>query len=287
MRRREFIGLIGGAALVWPLAAYPQQSRKIVGVLQPQKPTSSPTPFFQAFLTRLRELGWVEDQTVHVEFRGAPRIERTAELAVDFVRMKADVIYAPNAFQVEAARRATNTIPIVFSVHGDPVGSGHVESLAKPGGNITGLTNLAIELAPKGLERARCGQQRRHVAGAARDDLEHAVVDGGPAKQRVVEIKARDPEAVRLEVAGGNLRRALRDGLNRDRPPGPVAESLLLRAGQRVDRAEKIIERALRLGIGRDGRRFQELADTARATGKPGLGGIVEVQARRGSGFFP
>jgi putative ABC transport system substrate-binding protein len=97
----------------------------------------------QAFLTRLHELGWVEGQTVHVEFRGAPTIDRMTELAADFVRMKADVIYAPTSFQVEASRRATKTIPIVFSNHGDPVRAGYVESLAQPGGNITGLTAIS------------------------------------------------------------------------------------------------------------------------------------------------
>ena len=126
VRRREFIGLIGGAALVWPSAARAQQSRKIVGVLQAQEPTSPPIPFIQAFLTRLRELGWVEGQTVHVEFRGAPTIERMTELAADFVRMKANVIYALSSAHVEAASRVTKTIPIVFSTHGDPVGAGHV-----------------------------------------------------------------------------------------------------------------------------------------------------------------
>jgi group II intron reverse transcriptase/maturase len=151
VRRREFIAFVGGA-VAWPLSARAQQPRKIVGVLQPQAPTSPPIPFIQAFLTRLRELGWVDGQTVHVEFRGASTIERMTELAADFVRMNADVIYAPSSPQVEAANRVTKTVPIVFSTHGDPVGAGHVASLAQPGGNITGLSNLAIELAPKGLE---------------------------------------------------------------------------------------------------------------------------------------
>ena len=151
MRRREFITFLGSAA-AWPLAARAQDSRKIVGVLQAQEPTSPPIPFMQAFLTRLHELGWVEGQTVHVEFRGAPSIDRMTELAADFVRMKADVIYAPTSFQVEAARRATKTIPIVFSNHGDPVRAGYVESLAQPGGNITGMSNLTVEVIGKQLQ---------------------------------------------------------------------------------------------------------------------------------------
>ena len=152
MRRREFIWLVGGAALVWPSTARAQQRRKIVGVLQAQEPTSPPIPFIQAFLTRLGELGWVEGQTVHVEFRGAPTIERMTGLAADFVRMKADVIYAPTSRQVEAASQATKTIPIVFSGVGYPVVAGYAASLARPGGNITGLSNPTIELIAKELE---------------------------------------------------------------------------------------------------------------------------------------
>jgi ABC-type uncharacterized transport system substrate-binding protein len=98
---------------------------------------------------RLRELGWVERQTLHVEFRGDPTFERMTELAADFVRMKADVIYAPTSTQVEAAHRATKTIPIVFAAHGDPVGAGHATSLAHPGGNITGLSNQTVEVSAK------------------------------------------------------------------------------------------------------------------------------------------
>jgi putative ABC transport system substrate-binding protein len=152
VRRREFIGLISGVTLARPLVARAQQPSKIVGVLQSQEPTSPPIRLIQIFLTRLRELGWVEGQTFHVEFRGAPTIERMAELAADFVRMNADVIYAPTSTQVEAARRATKTIPIVFSAHGDPVGAGHAASLAQPGGNITGLSNLTVEVSAKQLQ---------------------------------------------------------------------------------------------------------------------------------------
>jgi putative ABC transport system substrate-binding protein len=148
MRRREFIGLIGGAA-AWPLAAHAQQARKIVGVLQGVSPTTPPPPLFQVFLKRLSELGWMEGQNLVVEFRGGPNL---AELAADFVRMKADVIFAPTTVHVEAARRATMSIPVVFCCHGDPVGLGHVASLAQPGGNLTGLSNPAATLTAKWLQ---------------------------------------------------------------------------------------------------------------------------------------
>jgi putative tryptophan/tyrosine transport system substrate-binding protein len=92
MRRREFITLIGGAAAAWPLAAGAQQSKKTVGVLQSFEPTTPPVPVLQSFLKRLRELGWIEDQNLTVEYRGAPTIDRMTELAADLVRLKVDVI---------------------------------------------------------------------------------------------------------------------------------------------------------------------------------------------------
>jgi putative ABC transport system substrate-binding protein len=129
-----------------------QEVRKIVGVLQALAP---PSPYFHAFQNRLRELGWVEGQNILIELRWDPSPQRQRELAVEFVQMKVDVIYAPASPQVEAARLATDTIPIVFSAHGDPVGAGHVKGLSHPGGNITGLSNLLTELTSKGLDVLR------------------------------------------------------------------------------------------------------------------------------------
>src|SRR5215813_357831 len=114
MKRREFIAALGGA-VAWPLAARAQQSKKIVGVLQSFEPTNPPVPVLQAFLKRLRELGWIEGQNLIVEYRGAPTIDRMTELAADLVRMKVDVILAPATPQVEAASRVTKKIPIVFA----------------------------------------------------------------------------------------------------------------------------------------------------------------------------
>src|SRR5215475_365748 len=100
----------------------------------------------------LQYLGYVEGKNIAIEFRWADRVEQLPELAADLVRRKVDVIFAISSTMVEPARQATSTIPIVFATHADPVGIGHVVSLARPGGNITGLSMLLTELAPKELE---------------------------------------------------------------------------------------------------------------------------------------
>ena len=149
MKRREFMALVAGAA-GWSFGVRAQQPKKVLGIVGSDK-----NSFIQVFLRRLRELGWIEGQNIHVESRFSPTSERMAEAAADFVRMKVDVIFAPASPQVEAAKQLTTTIPIVFAAHGDPVGIGHVASLARPGGNITGSSNLVTELSAKGLEILR------------------------------------------------------------------------------------------------------------------------------------
>jgi putative ABC transport system substrate-binding protein len=105
------------------------------------------------FRQRLRELGWVEGQNILIEYRWANgRLDRAPQLADELVKLKVDVIFAPASLHVEAAKQATTTIPIVFAVHGDPIGAGHAASLARPGGNITGLAQMQTELNAKGLE---------------------------------------------------------------------------------------------------------------------------------------
>ena len=157
MRRREFLGVIGGAAAVaWPLAARAQQPKKLptIGFLG----TSTPSAWSQwttAFVQRLRELGWVEGGTVAIEYRWAEgRPERYAEIAAEFVRLKVDVIVTVGT-AAAAAKQATPVIPIVFAVAADPVGSGLVASLARPGGNVTGLSNQQVDIASKRLELLR------------------------------------------------------------------------------------------------------------------------------------
>jgi ABC-type uncharacterized transport system substrate-binding protein len=157
MRRREFITLVGGAAVTWPLAARAQQARKVptVGFLGQSTPLGE-SERAAAFAQRLRELGWVEGRTIAIEYRwAAGRNERLAEIAAEFVQLKMDVIVAGGTPPVLAAMQATSIIPIVFASAGDPVGTGLVASLARPGGNVTGLSVLAVDLAGKRLDLLR------------------------------------------------------------------------------------------------------------------------------------
>ena len=155
MRRREFITLLGGAAAAWPLAARAQQKMPIIGFLG-QSTLAAESQRVAAFVQRLRELGWIEGRTVAIEYRwGEGKSERFAEIAAEFVRLKVDVIVTSGTANVLAAKQATSTIPIVFAVAGDPVGSNLVKSLARPGGNVTGLSTLATDLAGKRVEFLR------------------------------------------------------------------------------------------------------------------------------------
>ena len=153
MRRREFITLLGGAAAAWPLVARAQQAGKIyrIGFLW-----DSPDAFLdalEAFRQGLRDLGYVEGRNIAIEYRWAEgKPERMRELAEELVRLKVDVIVAPSSIYTEAAKRATSTIPIIFVSHAEPLGSRHVTSLARPGGNITGLSLMMTETNVKGLE---------------------------------------------------------------------------------------------------------------------------------------
>jgi ABC-type uncharacterized transport system substrate-binding protein len=97
----------------------------------------------------LRDLGYVEGKNIVIEFRWAERVEQLPEMAAELVRMKVDIILVSSSTYVEPARQATKTIPIVFAIHADPVGVGHVASLARPGGNITGLSTLLTDLVAK------------------------------------------------------------------------------------------------------------------------------------------
>src|SRR5207249_6327858 len=153
MKRREFITLLGGAAAAWPLAARAQQAGKLptIGFLGGPTPSAS-GHLVAAFAQRLRELGWIEGRTVAIEIRWAEgRPERFAEIATEFVQLKVDVIVTLGG-AVLAAKQATLVIPIVFASAGDPVGGGLVASLARPGGNITGLSNQMTDIAGKKLE---------------------------------------------------------------------------------------------------------------------------------------
>src|SRR6476661_3958498 len=152
MRRREFITTLGGAAM-WPLGARAQAPVKIarIGFLG-LAPASAWSGEVNALRGGLRELGYVEGKNIALDFRWATNVGEMSTLAKELVRMNVDVIFAPASTQVEPARQATRTIPIVFAQHADPVATGHVASLAHPGGNITGVSMVLTELAAKGLE---------------------------------------------------------------------------------------------------------------------------------------
>jgi ABC-type uncharacterized transport system substrate-binding protein len=154
--RREFIGLLGGAAIAWSMAVRAQQRPKVarIGYLV-TGPRESPEArtTLNAFQQGLREHGYVEGQNILIEYRAADgKIERFPSLATELARLNLDLILAPNTAAALAVQQATTTIPIVAPNMGDPVGDGLVASLARPGGNITGLTFLGPELVTKRLD---------------------------------------------------------------------------------------------------------------------------------------
>ncbi len=155
MRRRDLITLFGGAAAAWPLAALAQQAGKLPTIGFLGADASAFGPWTAAFVAHLRELGWIEGRTVAIEYRWSQgRTERYAEIAAEFVRLKVDVIVTVGS-AVPTVKQATAVIPIVFAVGIDPVGSGLVANLAKPGGNVTGLSLQAANLAGKRIEFLR------------------------------------------------------------------------------------------------------------------------------------
>ena len=156
MRRRDFITGIAGSAAAWPLVARAQQRDKLptIGFLNGTTPSTA-GQWVAAFVQRLRELGWIEGRTIAIEYRWAEnRTERYAEIAAEFVRLKVDVIVTVG-IAVPALKQTTSAIPIVFAVDADPVGAGLVASLARPGSNVTGLSNQQTDLAGKRLELLR------------------------------------------------------------------------------------------------------------------------------------
>jgi len=155
MRRRDFIKVIGGGAAAWPLAVHAQPPKlPTIGVLGTSTP-SGWSQFVVAFVQRLRDLGWTEGRNVAIEFRWAEgRTERFTEIATEFVRLKVDVIVTAGG-AVLATKQVTSAIPIVFALALDPVGGGMVTSLARPGGNVTGLSLQSTDLASKRLELLR------------------------------------------------------------------------------------------------------------------------------------
>jgi putative ABC transport system substrate-binding protein len=203
MTRRDLITLLGGAAAAWPLAVRAQLAGKLptIGVLGAGVP-SFQGQWVAAFLQRLRELGWSEGRTIAIEVRWAEgRNERAAEIAAEFVRLKVDIIVAYSIPPILAAKQATSVIPIVFPLAADPVDLGIVASLARPGGNVTGLSMLHPETAGKRLELLR-----EVVPGLRRLAILANVGNPGPVLEvREVQAAAR---TLGLEVAAFEFRRA-------------------------------------------------------------------------------
>src|SRR5215813_9046520 len=154
--RRKFLATLGGAAAAWPLAARAQQGKRIprIGVLLFGTPNTDPN--LGAFLRGLRDLGYIEAQNIVIEYRYAEgKPDRLRGLAGELVAIKPDLIFALGGDVAPSARVATNTIPIVVAVSNDPVQAGLVASLARPGGNITGVTFVSSDLAAKRLQFLR------------------------------------------------------------------------------------------------------------------------------------
>jgi len=160
IERRTFMALVSGSLLAVPLVAETQQAGKVyrVGILGDKASDSNETHLWQTFRAALRERGLNEGVNLLIEYRGVEgNYARLPEVAADLVRLKPDLIATRGSFFTGALKAATSSIPIVFVGHADPVGTGHVASLARPGGNITGMAVLQTELGPKGLELLHSG----------------------------------------------------------------------------------------------------------------------------------
>jgi putative tryptophan/tyrosine transport system substrate-binding protein len=216
MRRREFLTLLVGAAAARPLAAGAQQRAKVptIGFLGAGTQPAWAT-YTGAFLERLRELGWINGRTVKIEYRWAEgRAERFAEIAAEFVRLKVSVIVTAESAAIEA-KRATSTIPIVLALANDPLAGGLVASLARPGGNVTGLSLQAPEIASKRLGLLR------EIFPAARRLAILTDVGYPAAVKEMREVQTRAP-SLGLDVITLEIRQA--------QDIAPAVESLTNRA---------------------------------------------------------
>jgi putative ABC transport system substrate-binding protein len=199
MKRREFISLLSVVAAAWPLAARAQQTGKppIIGFLGSGTPATHGL-WAAAFVQRLRELGWVEGRTIAIEYRWAEgRNERYPEIAAEFVRLKVDVIVTVGAAAL-AAKQVTSVIPIVFWASIDPVGGNLVASLARPGGNVTGLSVQSTDLASKRVEILReVISDLRRLAILTNVGNSYAVLETGAAEAAA---RMLDLDVVALEI---------------------------------------------------------------------------------------
>jgi putative tryptophan/tyrosine transport system substrate-binding protein len=199
--RRKFISAFGSTAFAWPLAARAEQPKKLptIGVLFGD--ASSWSAWTDAFAKRLSQLGWIEGRTVAIEYRWSEaRPERVAEFAAEFVQQKVDVIVTYGG-AVVTLKQATASIPIVFAIATDPLGSGLVASLARPGGNVTGLSLEATDIAGKRLELLREAVPRLHQLAIMYDA-------GYPATAREMGEVTSAAHTLSLEVVPHGIRRA-------------------------------------------------------------------------------
>jgi putative ABC transport system substrate-binding protein len=201
MRRRDFIKGIAGLVVAWPFAARAQQASKLRTIGFTGSNASAWRPWTDAFAGRLRELGWIEGRTIAIEYRWSEgREARVAEIAAEFVRLNVDVIVA-NGTAVSAVKQATSAIPIVFPITVDPVGGGLVASLARPGGNVTGLSVQQSEAASKRLELLReVVPSLRRLAIMANVGFPQAVLEMGQVQAAAHKLG--------IEVAPLEIRRA-------------------------------------------------------------------------------
>jgi putative ABC transport system substrate-binding protein len=192
MRRRDFILGLSGAAAAWPRAIWAQQPERIrrIGYLG-LGPASAFESRVDALRDGLHDLGHIEGKNIVIEFRWADSVKQLPALATELVRLNVDIIFADSSTMVEAARQATKTIPIVFSVHADPVGMGHVASLARPGGNITGLTMVLTDIVAKDLEM---------LTNAVPDARRIAILWNPTTPSHELALKAVETAGEKLEV---------------------------------------------------------------------------------------
>jgi putative tryptophan/tyrosine transport system substrate-binding protein len=220
VNRREVITLLGGTLVGWPLAARAQQSKRIfkVGHLESGLPSSSPY-LLAAFQQGLRKLGYIEGENLFIERRYAEGLEeRLPQLAAELVRFGVDVIFAIGPPQALAAAKATSTIPVVFVGGGDPVAIGLVKSLAHPGGNVTGLTLVTVELAAKRIQLLKEVVPASRVAilwnpnnSINKLELNEARAAGNTLGLTLLPIEIRTPEDI--EGAFGAMTRDRADAL--------------------------------------------------------------------------
>jgi putative tryptophan/tyrosine transport system substrate-binding protein len=235
MRRRDVIAWLGGgAATAWPLRARAQQAGKLPTIGFLGSDAAGWRVWTDAFATRLRELGWIEGRTIAIEYRwDEGRPDQDAEIAAEFVRLKVDAIVASGS-AVVTVKQATATIPIVFALANDPLGGGLVASLARPGGNVTGLSVQSTDLAGKRIQLLRevVPQLRRLAVMADANDpgavtelgevqaagrtlgLEVAPLEIRGAKDIAPAFKALNAQADALYVGGSALTASNRTRIN-------------------------------------------------------------------------